>query len=263
MFNRRCVSDDPGECGGFVGGDGHRRIDGSQGWFQFDTRANGSATISTDQPRDGNASLKITTTGSTDNKADVAFGNGGSLGNLKDVDQLSADYYIPSGNTAGGDVGAMAVRLGLDDGSALVWEYASQTGTAIATNTWLDNIDMASQKFWYYNKATNTNNNAAGQYFTLSDWVNGTGGTTAIATSETLSASTVKYLHISFGSGITGNFTGYADDVRLGFNGGSSYASNFETATVTAVPAPNALAGGAALLMAFGAFRFFRSRVLA
>ena len=224
-------------------------VNGLQGWFQFDTRNAGTASVTTDQPRvanaggdpGGNGSLKLTSTGPAD-KATADYGfYGGPLGQLGALStgQASFDYYTSSSSTAlaGNANAAPTFRLYVTSPdstfTSLVWERAYQTGTQ-ATDTWNDNIDLNTAKFWIRTQGTNFD--IASQMHTLAEWAGGATATDGVKTSAPLSASSdINAMETGFGSGITGTFTGFVDDVKLAFNGGATFTANFE------VPEPASL----------------------
>jgi hypothetical protein len=226
-------------------------VNGLQGWFQFDTRNAGTASVTTDNPRaadaggdpGSNGSLKLTTSGSADKAtADYGFYGGplGQLGALSTTNgKVSFDYYTSSTSTAlsGNANAAPTFKLYVTSPdntfTSLVWERAYQPGTQ-ATDTWNDNVDLKTAQFWIRTQGTNFD--IAGQTHTLAQWAAGATATNGTLTSAPLSASSaVNAMESGFGSGITGTFTGFVDDVVLGFDGGATFTANFE------VPEPASL----------------------
>jgi hypothetical protein len=226
-------------------------VDGSQGWFQFDTRNAGSASVTADQPRAANSggdpgnngSLKLVTTNSNDKAtADYGFLNNiGTLGQLVSANgRLNFDYYVSSSSTSltlASPNEAPTFRLYVQSPdntfTSLVWDRAYQSGTQ-TPDQWNDNVDLKNGKFWIRTQGTNMDNSAA-NFHTLSEWASGATATNGV-TSAPLSASSQIYaFETGFGSGITGTFTGFVDDVVVGFDGGNLYTANFE------VPEPASL----------------------
>jgi hypothetical protein len=227
-------------------------LDGTQNWFPSDNRVAGTSSVTADQPRGANAggdpgangSLKLTTLTAAD-KATANYPlSGGPLGQLGGLTtangKLSYDYYTSSTSTAlAGNANAaptfrMYVTSPDNSFTSLVYERAYQPGTQ-STDTWNDNVDLKDALFWIRTQGTNFDNQLSNLH-TLAQWEAGATATNGALTSAPLSAtSNINGIETGFGSGITGSFTGFVDDIVVGFDGGQTITANFE------VPEPASL----------------------
>lgn len=226
--------------------------------WQKDLQGSGTASIETDNPRNGNASLKLTTSG---NLNDWAFWNyyaganssGASLGLLSDLKDLSFDWYRTGlTNIVASNVPWQAqtpvMRLYINDNgvlSELVWEKYYTDSNPATTGTWVSQ-DLMNQKLWLHTFASNGNGT-----YTL---VNGVGSTPspgdpllALNISQWLSShyssdAVIYGFGVGVGSYWPEDYIGYVDDIRLTFSG-SDDDYNFEIP----VPEPSSL-----LLVVFG-----------
>ncbi len=202
-----------------------------QGWREAHVQGSGNAEISNAAPRSGNGSLELTTTGSGD-RARWLFGTdsflgGTSMGRLDQLSDLSFDWFVSSLSTTSGNI-TPAFRLHLRSGfttTQLVWEgaYNGYSGTnPVPLDEWVFS-DLMSARF-------HTGGGADTQ--TLSYWM------------ESWGSRNVLGISIGVGSGWTGQFEGYADNVTIGFGGADPNVWNFETAqTVTPEPVSMVLLG--------------------
>jgi hypothetical protein len=233
-------------------------IDPTQNWYSDSLSGGGTATVTADNPRGANAGGDPGATGSL--KLVVPSGGkatansplyGGPLGTLgaltTGTGHASFDYYVPATSiqpTAGTNASGVAdpnaaptfrMYVTPNDNSftSLVWERTYQGGTQ-SLDTWNDNVDVSNQKFWIRSHGHNFDQIA--NMHTLAEWASGITVTDGANTSAALSASSnVNQFETGFGSGITGDFTGFVDDVVIAFNGGGTFAANFE------VPEPASL----------------------
>ena len=199
--------------------------------YNWDTRAGGSYSFDATNSADGNGSLRLTTTanfqinGVNQDKVAVIFANGGILGFLPNLTDLSLQAYkssTPSTNAAAD----FAYRIQFASGDSLVYENAYNGSATVPTDTWR-NLDITNGNFWFYDKATNTNFNNAGQEHPLSFY-------TALA------ADPIVGLQVAYGSGL-GAFDGNVDNITLAFG-------NQVFIGALPVPLPNSVWGLLALL---------------
>jgi len=213
-------------------------LDGSQNWYK--TERNGAVVdIETTQPRNGNGSLRQSTTGGAD-KAIAHFYTGSSLGTLGDLisgDNIAFDFYRDSSSDAPGHLAPAFEFLVDADGDGvrnctLKWEATYNGYGTIAEDTWYETGNIAGAYWWMYD--------ASGigviEDFdvTLSQWAGGykDKNTTVLSTDAQILS-----FNVSLGSGWNDNYLGYVDDVAVTI-GCSTYTANFETEVI---PAPGAL----------------------
>ena len=203
--------------------------------FDWDTRAGGSYSVVANNSADGNGSLHLTTTpnfqigGVNQDKVAVIFANGGALGTLNALTDVSLQAF-KSSTPSTIPAADFAYRLQLANGDSLVYENAYNGSAAVPLDIWR-NLDLTAGNFWLYDKATDTNFNAAGQEHALSFYL------------PTEGTQSVVGLQVAYGSGI-GAFDGNVDNIHLAFG-----AQTFDGAVVAA-PLPSSAFGGLAL---FGA----------
>lgn len=198
-----------------------------------------TAGITGANPHDGNGSVQMSSTDGS-GKADYAyywgFMQGRTLGNL---DALSYDWYRDGSSTSAAHL-QPALRIAYDaDGNAattddrgyLIWEQVYNGATPV--DQWVS-TDAMGGYFWqrqFSPGVTVENYNT-----TLSQWINGP----RPAGSDALSAdSAILGIEFGIGSGWSGSFNGFVDDVSFGFAGQGTTTFNFEAA---AVPEPGSLA---------------------
>jgi len=212
-------------------------LDGSQNWYK--TERNGAVVaIETTQPRDGNGSLRQSTTGGAD-KAIAEFKTGSSLGTLGDLitgNNIAFDFYRDSSSTATGHL-APAFEFLVDatgDGApncTLKWEAVYNSYGTITENVWHETGNIAGANWWMYDFAVGTIEDFGE---TLADWA---GGHQSTNKTVLFSDAAIVSFNVSLGSGWSDNYLGYVDDVAVTI-GTSTYTANFET---TVIPAPGAL----------------------
>lgn len=198
---------------------------------------------------DGNGSLKLTTdsaiAGGSQAKVEVIFTqpNLQPLGTLGQLQSATFDYFKSSSSTTPAN-SAPAVRLILGPGLALVWEHPYQGLGNPPTDAWQDDVNILGQ---LWQRGNGQNFDQIANLKTLPGWVGGftpPGGVT-------LNANTPIYgVSIGFGSGITGQFTSYVDDLKLTFdvNGNTvTYNGNVVLPEPTSALAFAGLAGMAVL----------------
>jgi hypothetical protein len=213
-------------------------------WFSNDTRPNGSVSVDSFSNL-GSNSLKFTTTspgGNTSNsKASVIFHStpAGPLGTLGDLNQFDIEFYLDGANTTPSNSG-FAVRLLTNavGTQALVWEGAYNSPNVSETKGQWVATSLMNQNYWQ--RANGQNFDTGGNWQPLDQWEAGF----TPAGGATLNANTPIYgVQVSFGSGIAGDFTGYLDQLVIGFGGASPIVY---TASIPE-PATIAMAGFAAI----------------
>ncbi len=214
-----------------------------QGWAPYDIRGAGTAVITANHPLNGDGSLKLNLTTSTD-KAGFAyqwnpigvnpFDTATTLGN---IDTLGYHWLRNSSSTVPNHLQPSIKIMWWNDNDSnnnftvgdtsgfLVWEsvYNSNPGnTAVPTDTWqTQNVISSNLWQWTTGKGANENYNVD-----ISEWI--TGGGLNHANSTPLSANTYIYgVIVDSGSGWNGIFEGAVDNTSIGFSG-NSILSNFE-----------------------------------
>lgn len=194
-----------------------------QGWTAANVRPGGSVAITCDQPNNGLGSLRFDTADATA-KADFEITDlTGGFGLLADLTSLSYDWYRDSSSTAAAHLGPV-LRLYVYDPETghtglLIYEQAYNNGTtAVPTDQWVSD-DVTGAYFWQrkYNpgQTIEVYNN------TLSDWLDPT-------TEYNFGENTIILgINVGVGSGWTGTFTGYVDNVSMTV-GGVTFDYNFE-----------------------------------
>jgi hypothetical protein len=216
-------------------------VDGSENWYPVNNSGGGTTTITSDQPRAANlggdpgsaGSLKLFVPSGDKATANFPVFSGplGTLGALTTGNaKASFDYYVDPANTTSDPNAAPTYRLYVTPAdnsfTSLVWERTYQPGTQTA-GVWNDNVDVTNDKFWIRSHGHNFDQIA--NMHTLAEWATGITVTDGAFTSAPLSAtSSVNQFETGFGSGITGNFTGFVDDFYLQFDAGNLYTANFE-----------------------------------
>lgn len=250
--------------------------------WKSDLQGNGNASILADNPRSGDASLALQTTGSL---SDWAFytryaGNDittASWGKLSDVGSLSFDWYrkqVAIQPQYQNDVPWLAqtpvlnlyvrdVQNGSNVFSRLVWEKFYTDNSPAVTDTWVTQ-DVSTQNLWrYVDDAgyTVTDGSNKNPFFpdsllatSLESWL-----------SHYSSQAVVYGIGVGAGSFWPDQYVGYVDNVVLGFRGQDdlSVNDNFELIngenggpSEVAVPEPSSLAlmTGGGLLIVIGVF---------
>jgi hypothetical protein len=208
-----------------------------------------TAAITTTQPRSGNGSVEMSLTDAS-GKADYVYTwgyvGGRTLGNLS---TLSYDWYRASGGSANANL-MPALRLLYDaDGNAnttndigyLVFEQvynAPSFNGPVPMDQWVSS-DLMNMNFWMRvfgspSKTIESFDN------TLAEWA---AGAHPDADADVLSAnSAILGLEFGIGSGWSGTFRGYVDNVSFGFGRNEATTFNFETERAADVPEPASLA---------------------
>lgn len=221
--------------------------DNMGGWSAANVRVGSSAAITGTNARNGNGSVEMSLANGN-GKADFALGwgyvAGRTLGNL---DALSYDWYRASGGTAQSHL-QPALRLMYDaDGKAdtqydtgyLVWEL-EYNGRGVVDNTWTSS-NIIGGNFWMrqFNQAPTPGNTIENFDTTLAEWMS---SSRPGAPADVLDAnSAILGIEFGIGSGWNGSFTGFVDNVSVGFGGGVT-TYNFETAAAADVPEPGSFA---------------------
>lgn len=229
-----------------------------------DTRgSNGGVNITGVNPRSGNGSLQLSTTGNLNDWAFFNLFSGDPAttqgwGQLSELTHVSFDWFRTSLPTPVTDpvwdaqtpVMRLYIRSGLPTNpvySELVWERWYNLTAPTPTNQWVSE-DMSNQLFWRY---------VSGSGYTIGDcsnpptitpgvpiklastssWANG-------ANCYGLNDAVVIGVGVGVGSSWPYPYEGFVDNVRLGFNGQDVVYDNFELASnVTPEPATLALVG--------------------
>ncbi|WP_188055199.1 PEP-CTERM sorting domain-containing protein [Oryzomonas rubra] len=237
--------------------------------WQKDLQASGTASIETDKPRDGNASLKLTTSG---NLNDWAFwnyyaGTNLSLGTLSNLKDFSFDWYRTGvTNIATSDVPWQAqtpvMRIYINDHgvlSELVWEKYYTNSSLTITDTWI-NQNLMNQNLWQHTFGSD----GRGTYTLVggvSSTLNPDDPLLALNISQWLSNSFYSSEAFVYGFGVgvgsywPKDYTGYVDDIHLTFSD-SEENYNFEIPVPEPSPLLLMVLGVAFLMM--GHFIWFR-----
>ncbi|HEY0930592.1 MAG TPA: PEP-CTERM sorting domain-containing protein [Gemmatimonas sp.] len=214
-----------------------------QGWGANSLSGVGAVGITTTQARGagggaGNGSLELTGTGSGDRtRFTIGTQAQGGFGLLNQLSTLSFDWYRSSSSTASAWHVPVFRILVADPGNAItyreiIWEYDYQfnSGNNTApTDAWQNDVNLLAGN-WYTNAALN-----AGTCSSLY-------GNNCLSYPDNWGFSSAAYVlgfSIGTGSGWSGSFQGFADDVAIGFGNGPVTRYDFETA---AVPEPASLA---------------------
>lgn len=217
-------------------------IDGTQGWGV----EGGNSAITTDAPRSGNGSLKL----SGDRTRTIGLGNfydsTSNLGLLSDVTSFGFEYRLDSASVSNYSADyTPALRLHIWDGSQrseLIWEGAYNGTYGNTTKDVWYFADMfgndADKVYRWENGAGVTNINGALGLDTVSGWA--TGGLYS-------DSAYVSAISVGAGSGVGTSYFAFADNVKFGFDS-SETTYNFEN-EISAVPVPASLP---LLLGAFG-----------
>ncbi|GEM_PF-1863466 len=202
-----------------------------EGWTEANIVNNGAVNFSENQANTGNGSLQFTSTGSTD-KADFALVWLDLTITLGTLDSLSYAFYRDSSSTASAHLHPVLRLLFYDVASdtygVLVFEEVYQVGGSTPIDTWKSQ-DLMDKRFWMFISGTGV---CETYNVTLTDWLAGTPTCPFGITPPTLSSDTLIYgVNVGIGSGWANSFTGYVDDVTIGFSGASN-TYNFDIDTV-------------------------------
>lgn len=238
---------------------------GTSGWYYANVR-NGS-TVGIDStnpdtalsPADGSVHFQMPNNGAgPTGKADVeyyawdvtdtnGYSNSAGLGTLGNLTSFSYDWY-KSGSSTTSAATAPALRLILSNGGSdfhfLVFEdYTNGGGGTSVSNQWVHDDVTSTSQLWL----THDGGDGSEHLSSLAQWMSGAGFDTAINANTK-----VMGISVGVGSGWSGSFDGYADNVSIGFNGDST-TYNFEP---QAVPEPAAFV----MPILLGGFAFIKSR---
>lgn len=226
-------------------------------WHTLGANASGSQTITEDQPRSGNGSLRLGTPGSG-GKAAATYGgnrfggpNLGTFGDLLNGGSFGFDFYRDSSSTAAAHL-APAFEISFNNGAILKWE-AVYNGYPVAnpidSDTWYTvNVTANSGLLWQFNGSVVTQSGSQ-QNLTLNGWLNASAGSDFTADTQ------ITGISLQAGSGWAGSFVGFVDNAHLTLGSGEVVSANFE-----AIPLPAAAWLGMALLGGMGVVRKLRGK---
>jgi len=212
-------------------------------WNVANVREASSAAITGTKVRSGNGSVEMSLAngnGKADYVYSWGFVEGRTLGKL---DALGYDWFRSSGGTAAAHL-QPALRLSYDaDGDAattsdrgyLVWEQV-YNGGGLVEDRWTTS-DILGGNFWM--RQFSPGNTVERYDVSLAEWID---GPRPGAPADVLGANTaILGLEFGIGSGWNGSFTGYVDNVSVGFKGQGTTTWNFETRAGD-VPEPGSFA---------------------
>jgi hypothetical protein len=204
-------------------------LDGTQHWYTYE-RNLGNVDLSAEQPRNGNGSVKMTTSSGSD-KAMLIYGTDSDLGSFSDLlnGNISFDYYRSSNSTVAAHLApAFEFSVSANDQTYyLKWEAVYNGITNVIEDQWVNTGPITSGNWWIWDPVQGKD---LGQYQSLSNWQ-----------SELFAeGGTLTSFNISLGSGWNGTYLGYVDTVNVQF-ANLNTEFNFETLNVSVVPAPGAI----------------------
>jgi hypothetical protein len=211
----------------------------------------GSVSITNDQPRSGNGSLRLETNAS--NKAAATYGGDrfftvstlGTFGDLLNGGSLGFEFFRDAASTTNPHL-APALEISFSNGSNLKWE-AVYNGYPVASpvneGQWYSiNLDANTGTFYQFKSGGVVTSGGSQQNLTLAQWLASSLG------NDFTESTAINGISVQAGSGWANNFTGYVDNVYLNFGSGTgSISANFETPGAP-VPTPAAAAAGLSLL---------------
>lgn len=223
--------------------------------FGVEASGGGSATITTDAPRAGDGSVRLTGDRSRMFLLGNPYSAASDLGLLSELTAFGFDWSIDptSTNPYNADY-TPALRLHIWDGaqrSELIWEgaYNGVYGN-VTKGEWYtaDMFGADAGRLWRFQTGLGeTLVNGALAQFTVENWL--TSG--LFSTDAYISA-----ISIGVGSAASANYLAYADNVRLAF-GGAVTTYNFEVDPPAPIPVPAALP---LLASGFGLLALLRRR---
>ena len=217
---------------------------GPDKWNLIYTSGTGSAAITDTNVRSGNGSVEMAL-GQKDGKADFGYSWGYVAGRtLANLDALSYDWLRSAGGSAVAHL-QPAVRLkydtdgkftaGNNDTGYLVWEQV-YNGGGLVVDTWTSS-DILGGNFWM--RQLSPGNTIYNYNTDLAEWMSSARpGSPADALNAN---SAITGIEFGVGSGWGGSFTGFVDNVTVGFKGQAATTWNFETRS-SDVPEPGSFA---------------------
>ena len=216
-----------------------------QGWGATALQGSGAANITATQARGandaaGNGSLQLTGTGSNDRtRYQILNLQAGGFGQLNQLTTLSFDWFRSSSSSTATWQAPVFRMIVADPAQNLtyreiIWEYDYQfaSGNNVApTNAWQNDVNLLGGN-WYTNAAIGTAS-CPSLY-----------GNQCLNQAENWGFSSDAFIYgfsIGTGSGWSGSFEGFADDVAIGFGTGPVTRYEFEVARDVPEPASAAL----------------------
>jgi hypothetical protein len=225
-------------------------------WYVANLRTESAAAITSTNARSGNGSVEMTLANGN-GKADFVYSwgfvGGRTLGNL---DALSYDWYRSSTSTAAAHL-QPAMRLSYDadgnfatttDRGYLIWEQV-YNGSGLVADAW-NSSTIIGGNFWQ--RQFSPGNTVEDYGTTLAEWMNGP--RPGFPADQLSAATAILGIEFGIGSGWNGSFTGFVDNVGVGFHNEKT-VFNFETAAAADVPEP-----ASALLVGLGLIGFAAAR---
>lgn len=227
------------------------RAETLMGYGNWDTRSGGSFSVDASNSKDGNGSLKLSTTnalpvgGVNQDKVAVIFGTGGPLGTLGDLTGISLDSF-KSSSPVTNPIADFAYRLQFANHDSLVYENAyNGMPDPIVNDVWRT-LNITGGKFWLFDHITGNHN----------------GGSDAHALSyyTGLQGQQISGLQIAYGSGL-GAFSGNVDNIHLDF-GAQNYYGPVVAASVAPLPTTAVVGAACFAILGIGSLSR-RNRVVA
>lgn len=213
-------------------------------WRPLEVGFGCDAAVSTEQPRDGEGSLKLTSytldpgAWLTFTRVIVSRRDGrplGTLGQLAGGGTLSVDMFRHPDTGEGYPdyslpLAGLHVRNAQGEDALLLWESpynGFDMSEQVPEGVWLDDLPIAGGTFWMRCQGRNYNRSPGFQ--PLSEFVNGFTMVHEDKPTVKLGPDT-QVMGVELGSGpnLPGRLIAYLDDVRISFEGGESYRYNFE-----------------------------------
>ncbi|GAB6164593.1 hypothetical protein JCM19992_05930 [Thermostilla marina] len=231
------------------------KLDGSQFWTPWDVRSDGTVEITETNPRSGLGSLELHLTDGDDKAGAIGmfFPTLGSLGELLDpASNLGFDWYRASSSTAPDHLvpalrlhaSALLHDIATDNYTfttiQIIWERTYRVSGAAAVDTWVTETGLQNDKFWIWADGLDAVDNS--NVKTLADWMGTSGkfwninGHTDVELKIDPNSTIVGGISVAAGSGWSGTFDGFVDNVTVKFDGKTTYTANFEP-----VPEPGTL----------------------
>lgn len=230
-------------------------INGTQGWVVNGASGGGAASLGTTYSGIGNhqdGALVM-----NGDRIRIALGRGdegganllnyGTLGALAEG-SMSFDFFRSSVSMTNDVRLNVAVKLFLSNGSSLTWENA-YNASLTDSDTWHNDYQIGGASGKWFVRQSGVSYDQSGQQFTLAQYAAGQTAThTGPNTTSSALSGSLNIVGVSFAIGSTiskapGTFYGAADNLKLNFGGGNSYAYNFRDPSYVSptVPAPAAM----------------------